>query len=1059
MPLTILSSNRVETLQQRLAQVLAEDPLSDPFQCESIVVPTFAMSRWLNLQLAQQQGIAANIDYRMPGRWIWQLAKSLLGNIPEQDPYSGENLSWSIFSLLPELLEDSGFESINRYLRDDDNGVKRWQLSQRIAASFDRYLLYRPAMIEQWTDNNDPSWQAALWRCILRHTKMPHRVEMIAGLCRTLQQPLPLEQLPERVSLFCISALPPLYLGFINALSERVDLRLYLHSPTDQYWADLVNQKKALREQSQFTEYDNWYENRNELLASWGKQGQVFQDLLLESTDSYNADIDLYQSGETDSLLAKIQQSIFDLNSNSETLSVDDSISVHICHSAMRECQVLQDQLLSMLDADGELSPEDILVMVPDIATYAPYIEATFRHQSEVRLACNISDVASADNHPQVTTFLNLLRLSQSRFSQSEMLALLDCESLCRKFDLDQSALQEIQRMLEQTHLRWGIDAQHKTAFGLPAESGNTWQQARQRLFAGYAFGDEQLWHGVAAVQGWDESNAESIGRFWNFFDRLDSWRKRLSVSRSTVEWQSLLLQLVDDFFVETDPRESRLQEIRDVIREFAKDQQCSISPLLIGYMLEQQLNNEQQSGGLYSGGITFCGMRPMRSVPFKVICLLGMNQADFPRRDEQSDFELLALQPAPSDPSNRVEDRYLMLETLLCARDKLYISYTGRSLKDNSACQPSLLVEELLNFIDSRYHVHQQADKQLSELLCRVHPMQVFSTDNYQDTYPGYNPHWFRVASQMAQFQFSTGQNWPDKLLQQVDAGENLELTNLHRFLRHPIKAFYQQRLGIHLNREEVAADDEVFDLNKLDEWTLKQQLARDVLGCQKDSMERILAQGSLAHGHAAESQLNQIAQQHHNWLQALKPFAGITNLAIPIEITTTADAVISGVISNYFPGKGLMAYHGGRFKGYHLLALWLDHLMLCASGRYRDADNSLLIGIDEQWCIEPLEEQAAINQLEHYRHLYLQGMRIPLPVFPTTSFDWARNGDPQKALASAEKAWASKNSRFPKPDCDDEYIELVMRDCSQAPFADRRFGELANALYGELLQRSSKL
>lgn len=1058
MALTILSSNRVETLQIRLAQVLAESPLSDPFQCESIVVPTFAMSRWLNLQLAQQQGIAANIDYRMPGRWIWQLAKNLLGNIPDQDPYTRENLGWSIFSLLPELVDGDDFESIKNYLRDDDNGIKRWQLSQRIGISFDRYLLYRPQMIEDWSKSNESRWQAVLWRRILQQSKMPHRAEMIAALCEAIAQ-ASATQLPERISLFCISALPPLYLGFINALSERVDLRLYLHSPTDQYWADLVNQKKTLRQQSQSTEYDNWYENRNELLASWGKQGQVFQDLLLDSATTYNADIDLYQANENDSLLGKIQQSIFDLNSDSEALTYDDSISVHICHSAMRECQVLQDQLLAMLDADSTLSPEDILVMVPDIATYAPYIEATFRHQSDLRLACNISDVASADNHPQVTTLLSLLRLSQSRFSRSEMLALLDCESLCRKFDLDQAAQQEIQRMLDQTHLRWGIDAQHKTTFGLPAEAGNTWQQARQRLFAGYAFGDDQLWNGIAAIPGWDESNSEAIGRFWHFFDRLDSWRKRLSVSRSPQEWQTLLLQLVDDFFVETDPRESRLQEIRDIIREFASDQNCHISPLLIGYLLEQQLNNQQQSGGLYTGGVTFCGMRPMRSVPFRVICLLGMNQADFPRRDELSDFELLALQPAPSDPSNRVEDRYLMLETLLCARDKLYISYSGRSLKDNSPCQPSLLVEELLDFIDHRFHRHDKSDERFSGQLCQMHPMQVFSVDNYRPEQPGYNPHWFKVASQVAQFQPGPDKGWPDQPLNNEVAADIIELVNLQRFLRHPIEAFFRQRLGIQLFREETPADDEIFDLNKLDEWALKQELARDVLGRHDGSMERILAQGSLAHGHAAESQLKQIAQQHHNWLQALKPFSGIASRALPVEITTTDGAVISGVVNNYYPGKGLMSYYGGRFKGHQLLALWLDHLVVCAAGHFQDADSSLLISIDEHWQIEALGAEAALHQLEHYQQLYNLGMRLPLPVFPTISFAWAKKGDPQKALDSAEKAWSANSSQFPNPDRQDEYIGLVMRDCSQAPFADPRFDQFANALYGQLLQRSSKL
>ena len=1048
MALTILSSNRVETLQSRLRQHLASTPLDNPFASEIIVVPTFAMARWLNLRMAQQQGIAANIHYPQVVDWVWRLASTILTDVPQQDPYSSKALGWQIFCLLPDLLADKAFAVLQGYLADDQSGIKRWQLAQRIADSFDRYQAYRPQTIDDWSRGEDDQWQAKLWRALVDKRSLPHRVATISRLIDLLQQAGALPTLPQRISLFALSNLPPLYLEVLRALAPLTEMNLYLHSPSDQYWADLENEKRKSRRRLASPEQQDLFDAGNELLASWGRQGQVFQDLLLSRVSAESIDIDMFSRPEENSLLGHIQHSIFNLETAPRLLEPDDSLSIHVCHSAMRECQVLLDQILSMLDQDPALNPEDILVMVPDIAAYAPYIEAVFQRE---RIACNISDITLADEHPLVVTFLQLLDLPHSRFTISEVLALLDNESIRQRFEFDDQALAAIRRLVEQGHTRWGINADHKTDFNLPSMPGNTWEQARDRFFAGYALADDELWHGIAPLSARDEADAVALGRFWHFFERLRNWRDRLGVSRGAAEWQVLLMQMLEDFFIEDDPRESRMQQIRDAISEIHAAGASEISPQLLVYLMARLLKTSEQSGQLYSGGITFCAMRPMRSIPFKVICLLGMNRNDFPRRDPHSDFEIMATKPSAGDPSHRHEDRYLMLETLLCARQKLYLSYTGRSLRDNSQLQPSVLVQELVDFIDTHFYTTTE-DHKCSEKLIHVHPMQAFSSSNFTAPEFSYRQYWCDVAGQLGKRLVSENRTWPQQALPPAPADDSIELEQLRRFIANPIQYFFRQRLGLYLETEELPGDDETFDLSALEQWRLRHQLASDILSGRADGTERLLAEGLLAHGHAAAAQVGKIQQDEADWFEAVAEYRGIPSQMLTLELTLDNADRLSGSVNNYYPGRGLMNYHGGSFKGRQLLTLWIDHLALCAGDLWPEKEFSLLLSRDKFWRLNPLSQSGARALLADYCQLYREGMSRPLPVFPDASYTWASEADKDKALARTLRSWQSQWGQG--GDSGNPYIQLVLRGGHELPIGSAGFDHYAQRLYAQLLE-----
>ncbi|MDX8404731.1 MAG: exodeoxyribonuclease V subunit gamma, partial [Mariprofundus sp.] len=495
----LISSNKVELLMEQLAAVLNARPLASPFTAETVLVPSMPMKRWLGLQLAEITGINCNMAYPLPAAWLWNLVSTSLPDAPMQDPLARDQATWRIFDLLPGFLLKPQFASLQQYLDNDAQGIKRWQLSERIADVFDRYQYYRPDTIRNWSNGGGDDWQSQLWRALQKQVgNRHHRVAMIDFFMETMAREKA-DHLPERISIFAVSSLPPLLLKVIQAVACHTDVYLYYLTPTNSYWADLKSDKAMARQR--LTEPDEavYFDTGHGLLASWGRQGQVFQDLLLSDDALQAMEFELYAEAWPQTLLGELQSDLFQIQMQEHSLATDDdSLQIHICHSALRECQVLHDALLQRMDDDPTLKPEEILVMVPEISRYAPYIDAVFsKSDSRPFIPWNLSDISVADEHPVIGSFLQLLQLPESRFSISEILSLLDVPEIRARFNLDGDSLATIRAMLDQLNVRWGIDAAHKKQFALPETVQNSWKQAEMRLLAGFAMGEGPLWQGI----------------------------------------------------------------------------------------------------------------------------------------------------------------------------------------------------------------------------------------------------------------------------------------------------------------------------------------------------------------------------------------------------------------------------------------------------------------------------------------------------------------------------------------------------------------------------------
>ncbi|WP_044863596.1 exodeoxyribonuclease V subunit gamma [Escherichia coli] len=1046
--LRVYHSNRLDVLEALMEFIVERERLDDPFEPEMILVQSTGMAQWLQMTLSQKFGIAANIDFPLPASFIWDMFVRVLPEIPKESAFNKQSMSWKLMTLLPQLLEREDFTLLRHYLTDDSDKRKLFQLSSKAADLFDQYLVYRPDWLAQWETGHlveglgeAQAWQAPLWKALVEYTHelgQPrwHRANLYQRFIETLESATTCPPgLPSRVFICGISALPPVYLQALQALGKHIEIHLLFTNPCRYYWGDikdpaylaklLTRQRRHSFEDrelplfrdsenaGQLFNSDGEQDVGNPLLASWGKLGRDYIYLLsdLESSQELDAFVDV----TPDNLLHNIQSDILELENravagvNIEEFSrsdnkrpldpLDSSITFHVCHSPQREVEVLHDRLLAMLEEDPTLTPRDIIVMVADIDSYSPFIQAVFGSAPADRyLPYAISDRRARQSHPVLEAFISLLSLPDSRFVSEDVLALLDVPVLAARFDITEEGLRYLRQWVNESGIRWGIDDDNVRELELPATGQHTWRFGLTRMLLGYAMESAQgEWQSVLP---YDESSgliAELVGHLASLLMQLNIWRRGLAQERPLEEWLPVCRDMLNAFFLPDAETEAAMtlieQQWQAIIAEGLGAQYGDAVPLsLLRDELAQRLDQERISQRFLAGPVNICTLMPMRSIPFKVVCLLGMNDGVYPRQLAPLGFDLMSQKPKRGDRSRRDDDRYLFLEALISAQQKLYISYIGRSIQDNSERFPSVLVQELIDYIGQSHYLPgdealncDESEARVKAHLTCLHTRMPFDPQNYQ---PGerqsYAREWLPAASQAGKAHSEFVQPLPFTL------PETVPLETLQRFWAHPVRAFFQMRLQVNFRTEDSEIPDtEPFILEGLSRYQINQQLLNALV--EQDDAERLFrrfrAAGDLPYGAFGEifweKQCQEMQQLADRVIACRQPGQSM-------EIDLACNGVqITGWLPQVQP-DGLLRWRPSLLSVAQGMQLWLEHLVYCASGG--NGESRLFLRKDGEWRFPPLAAEQALHYLSQLIEGYREGMSAPLLVFPESGGAWLK-------------------------------------------------------------------
>ncbi len=1062
-------SNRVERLVDRLIHLTASGP-ADPFDPEPVVVQHPGMGRWLAQQLALRTGIAANLDFPLPAVFVWRLLRCWFPDLPESQGLDRDGILWRTLALLPEHLGAPPFAEPARYLRDDPDGSRRYQLCRRIGDLFDQYLVYRPDWVAAWEQGRDSHWQARLWRAVRAGFPGEHW----AGLLRRLFDELeagrpPGAPLPARFSLFGLTALSPSYVALLRAVSSLAEVHVFLLSPSWEYWSDLVDEKgqarrRARARQSRTRDATSaLLDLGNPLLASLGHAGQELLDQLLEAGSE---DEDLFEDPGEATLLARLQGDILTLRDRrridpaerSVLPASDRSIQVHVCHSPLREVQVLRDRLLRLFDEIDGLRPRDVLVMAPDIDLYAPYVTGVLgAADSGTEIPWALADRRPRAELPVVGALDLLLDLPGSRFEASAILGLLELPAVQRRFGLDPAGTERVRTWVRESGIRWGADAAMRTGLDLPGEAANTWDFGLDRLFIGYALPPgSDLYRGVAPYPDVEGSAATDLGALAELVARLGDWRRRLGGEHTAAEWRAILSGLLDAFFDPDEGDAGGLQLVRTALEDLDRRTADAgfggrLTLTVVRDRLTEALNAPLGARNLVTGRVTFCGLAPLRGVPFRVICLLGMNGEDFPRVDRPLDFDLIAREPRRGDRSRRRDDRYLFLEALLSARDLLYLSYVGRDIRDNSLKVPAAPVSELLDYVAQSYRLTDGGDGEaVIGWLTLEHPLQPFSRRYFDHRDPrlfSYSRGWLAAAAAAPAPNGGPDLFAPTPLpAPEEDSPGVLELDDLARFLCNPAEHFLRNRLGIRLPAESDApADEEPFDPSGLERYGLRQRLLE--LATQGEEpewvLERLRSEGLLPHGAFGRVWTEENAQRAAAFLARMREAQGEPLTPVELDLRLGERALVGQLRG--LGTKGLVAARFAALRGKDRLRLWVRHLALNAAAPDGVPPTSLhLADQDSEVRLRPVPNAEA--RLRDLIRLYQEGLTRPLPLFAETSFQVARGGSD----SAIRNAWRGNPFGGAPGEQDDPWVRIAFRGTD--PLGPD-FQALAIRVYGPLL------
>jgi exodeoxyribonuclease V gamma subunit len=1082
--LIIFTSNRMEALVERLAEVLRA-PLASAMTPEIIMVQSRGMERWVSMELARLNGICANIRFPFPKAFLEEL---LCRGAPAADPpaFDRDAVAFRLMKILPTHLLQPEFEGLNSYLRQDHQRRNLFQLCRKLADLFDQYAVFRPDMLLRWEEGRVEAdsahrWQARLWCELLgENPNVNHPRRQSVWYADPSGGGISHDTLPERVSVFGISYLPPVYLRSFAVLARRIPVNLFFLNPCRAYWADIVSEKEIRRLEKRLPQSDAAAEalhldRGNRLLASLGTVGREFFEMISE----FGAEsIEQFEAPPGSSLLARVQTDILELidrerqpseTPTSSPAAADGSIQIHSCHSPMREIEVLHDRLLAFFEEDSQLRPTDIVVMAPDIAAMASYISAVFGSQLDPQrqIPYSIADRGTAGENSLQSALFALLDLKNSRLGAGEILRLLEYPAIREAFGLAEAQLPLIERWVRQTGIRWGEDGRRRAALNLPGDEHNTWKTGIERLLLGYALPARglHLFQGVLAFDAMEGGETRFLGDFLEFLTRVFELARTLEEPETLSAWSQTLRAVLADFFQLEGALASDARRVERVLTELAGLQESTgydepVGLEVVRSFLSERLETGRLGFGFLSGGVTFCAMLPMRSIPFKVVCLIGMNHDAFPREHYAPVFDLMARHPRRGDRSRRNDDKYLFLEALLSARHSLYISYVGQNIQDNSRQPPSVLVSELIDVLLKGYGL---PDDPAHGGLITEHRLQAFSGDYFKagSKLFSYSQEDLLACSAAAERR-KAGALFRQPLPLPADEAprwRELSLEGLEDFFLHPARFIVRQRLGIRFEEDSGAPEErEPFELDPLTRYRMGQAMLATLRdgGDPARLFEVTRAAGEIPHGSAGELLFRRLQADVEVFFRKAGRF-------LPREAETARDGDwsangfrLSGRIFGMY-SRGCLLMRFADVGARDFIKAWIRHLFLGCIADSPSAPQTLLIGKDAVWSFGGVKEPAAVLQL--LLAMYWQGLGAPLRFFPRSSLAFFRQrsqkkDDERQALAAARRQWIG-SEHFPG-----ESNDLYYRLCfDPADALDPEFQRLAIQVFEPMFAHAAQL
>ena len=1073
--LKLYRSNRAEFLAQLLAQQLLEQG-PGPLETVEVMVNTWPTSRWLGEQLALANGISSLVRFPFPGSRLRQLVRQVLELPAEQnDPWRAGHLVWAVLDGLPEVLDEPSAEPLRQWLaRRDGNGTAsvlsrdRWQLARSIADAFDDYALYRPAMLQQWRGDPSPAdWQPLLWRALdARLSTDPFGLQVHAAVKRLLGGEVQPTSLPDRIRLFGISALAPVQVELIQALSGLIEVEIYLLTPCPDLWQRCGSRRQQLGLDWLAPPDGDWLEGAPRLEAILGRMGAEFQQLLegagevqlgeRQDGDLFAAPVAMAQADERPpALLEQLQQQFVDSHAPAalQREDHDQSLLFQSAPGPWREVQLVRDRILQWLADDPELEPRDVLVMTPQIDRYAPLLGSVFNDVAAigVDLPWRLTDRTQQSSPGLSMAMFALLELAAGRFTATGLQQWLSNPAVQRQQALPAEEAVLLTRMLQRSGFRWGLDSSERGG-----DEIHSLRWCLDRWLLGLVLPQQAGLAPGGAAPFHQDLDPERLARWWTLLNRLACMLEQLRRPRTSAAWSSLLLVQLDELFGDGGPWSGERQCWCEALEDWRRRAESCSLELDVGVALEvlqEALSIDSGRFGHRSGSLTVSALEPMRAIPHQVIVLMGLDGEEFPRPSRRPGFHLLEQDRRLGDPRSSDQDRYVLLEALMSARKHLLISWCGRQERTGEDQPPAAPVEQWLTQLQQELCRHGASTEGLL-LTPAPNPLARSNFDPEQPLSCDRRQLEARRWLDQQRPEPLSGLAWPMLMVGPFpitahDASGSIDPDALLGWLQRPQATWLRQR-GLRPGEGiDPVTDLDPLELEGLQRYQLLDQAVDlDPLdGRAPDWLFNLAGQGVLPGGSGAELEQCQLEER---WQALVRQLHGLG----PCRKELRSLGGISRRL--LFAGDVQVLLQAGQLTAAGTMRGWLQHLLLCAAGEAPAGGSAVVArsnrvagaSVHLRWrSLSAPDAQTLLNGLAA---LASEGVQRCWPVPPKSGWQlvWKEHHKAGTGIAGFKSVWSDERQTPAMQLCFG--VEAEAERLLETP----GFTEACTALYGPLLQ-----
>lgn len=1089
--------------------------LSNPMQPEFILVENRMIEKWIEIELSNHFGVAANIIFMNMASFIQKISDDILFTDFKIHNFSYDSMYWKFMNILTKLCINKNCSFIQKYLSSDIKQQKRGQFSMHIASLFSKYLIYRLDWLEAWRTNKvidrldaeHQIWQSELWRMFLALQNVSYvsddfnPLDRYTCLLQNRLYDINCNGLPSRIFVYAVTAIPPIYWKILNLLSYYIDICVWIISPSIANWnshcyKNVLNFKQKAYSQHtgsalQFLKLVDIQHNLS-LVDLWGDFGKDTEFLLdqLENVCYIKA----FTIPRTNSILHVLQRDIledqtfrdilnckmnqntfknFKINKKKYIIEPEDqSVTIHSCSCIQREIEVLYDNLSLMLSNDPELLPGDIIVMAPNIACYKSAIKNIFNNIFDRPLPFSISSNCEYTS-PVISRIFQILDIWCSRFTFEEILSFLSTSSVLSKFHIDIQEVKLMRTWIIESGIRWGLDQNTMKAFDISAADQNTWYFGLRRMLLGYAMSNHLgLWENVYSYDYINEEYVGIISKLGNFLQVLKKWRNRLSYSYTLQEWISCVQEIIDDFFDCTDfsSEENKMlfllktYWINILESGIQSGYTNKVDVVVLRDQLEFKFKQNRINCQFLPNVINFCDITPICCIPCKVLCIIGMNADTFPKKGSTCDFNLILKRKRLGDYNLYSRDCYVFLLTCLLPKKQFYISFINNAIRNNIITEnPSTLIDDFLEYIAKHFCLAKDKNlnvednlKSLRKHLFYQHSYMPFDFHNsfVNVKIPSYVKEWVDVVNE-SNININNsliGCNAFRTSLPSRSDTTVILLQDLYKFYQHPIRTWFQKRLGIYfdLNKNRELFNEEPFSVNGVNRFLLNTKLVSCII--QKKDVEVLYqesyAAGMLPYGSFGRLYWSSQYEQMSTLANQINMFYSNKIYKLDVDLKFNKIKLVGKL--NAIQPNGLVRWKASNINMKDCFLLWLEHLIYCSLGGNGD---SRLFGINMICHLPNIVKVVAKNFLFLLITGYCSGMNTPLMllyrsggIWMDVVFDRKNNTissdciQQKKACQELIKAWKGiPGTRFSVGEYEDPYLrKLIPFDLDESNIQD---------------------